>query len=288
MREKPGDNLEIRIFTTMEFEIKPQGKVGLGVRELWDYRELFYFFTVRDIKVKYKQTLLGFLWAVIQPLMMALLFSFFLGKAISSYTKLALPYEVFALSGLVLWGIFSAGLNNAGNSMVNNANIIKKIYFPRLIIPISAVLVGLFDFLMAFLVFVVYCIYKNVYFSWSALYLFPLAVVLTCLATFGVGCLLAALNVKYRDFRYIIPFLIQFLLFLTPVIYPITITGNPWLEGLLALNPMTAPMDLFRAGLGHSVLHIKADLISLGSSLFFLIIGLGYFRKTEAYFADLA
>lgn len=272
----------------MEFEIKPQNKFGLGLRELWEYRELFWFFTVRDVKVKYKQTVLGFLWAVIQPLVMALLFSFFLGKAISNYTSLSLPYEVFALSGLVLWGIFSAGLNNAGNSMVNNANIIKKIYFPRLIIPVSSVLVGLFDFLMAFLVFVIYCLFKGIWFNWSALWLFPLAVLLTCLATFGVGCLLAALNVKYRDFRYIIPFLIQLLLFLTPVIYPITIADNPWLEGLLALNPMTAPMDFFRAGLGHSVLHPKADLISMASSLFFLVAGLVYFRKTEAYFADLA
>src|SRR5437773_426029 len=113
----------------MEVEIKPQNKFSLGLKELWEYRELFYFFSVRDIKVKYKQTLLGFLWAVIQPLAMALLFSFFLGKAITQYTYIALPYEIFAFSGLLVWGVFSAGLNNAGNSMVTNANIIKKIYF---------------------------------------------------------------------------------------------------------------------------------------------------------------
>lgn len=272
----------------MEFEIKPQNKFSLGLKELWDYRELFYFFTVRDIKVKYKQTILGFLWAVIQPLVMALLFSFFLGKAITSYTPLELPYEIFALSGLVLWGIFSSGLNNAGNSMVSNANIIKKIYFPRLIIPISAVLVGLFDFFMAFLVFIGYCFYKDIHFIWQAAYLFPLAVLLTCIATFGSGTLLAALNVKYRDFRYIIPFLIQFLLFLTPVIYPVTIANNPYLELLLALNPMTAPMDIFRAGILNGELHLTSDLISLCSSLTFFIIGLVYFKKTEAYFADLA
>src|SRR4051812_38968392 len=139
----------------MEFEIKPQNKFSLGLKELWEYRELFYFFTLRDIKVKYKQTFLGVLWAVLQPLVMALLFSFFLGRAISSYTIMTMPYEIFAFSGLVIWGIFSAGLNNAGNSMVTHANIIKKIYFPRLIIPISSVLVGLFDFLMAFIVFLI-------------------------------------------------------------------------------------------------------------------------------------
>src|SRR6185312_16384342 len=135
--------IESLLLCSMEFEIKPQNKFSLGLKELWEYRELFYFFSLRDIKVKYKQTLLGFLWAVLQPLIMALLFSFFLGKAISNYAPLSLPYDIFALSGLVLRGIFSSGLNNAGNSMVSNANIIKKIYFPRLIIPISSVLVGL-------------------------------------------------------------------------------------------------------------------------------------------------
>src|SRR6476620_1477808 len=140
----------------MEFEIKPENKFSLGLRELWEYRELFYFFTLRDIKVKYKQTVLGFLWAVLQPLILTFVFTFFIGKAISNYTHLELPYDVFALSGLVIWGIFSTGLNNAGNSMVTNANIIKKIYFPRLIIPLSSVLVGLFDFLMAFIVFLIY------------------------------------------------------------------------------------------------------------------------------------
>lgn len=272
----------------MEFEIKAQDKVGLGLKELWQYRELFYFFTLRDIKVKYKQTLLGFLWAVLQPLVMALLFSFFLGKAISNYTSLELPYEIFALSGLVLWGIFSSGLNNAGNSMVTNANIIKKIYFPRLIIPISSVLVGLFDFLIAFVVFIIYCFSKGIFFDWNALFYFPVAVLLTCIATFGAGSLLAALNVKYRDFRYIIPFLIQFLLFLTPVIYPTNITTNIYLKVLISLNPMTAPLDFFRAAITNHHLNMKADVISISASLILLVVGLIYFKKTEAYFADLA
>lgn len=176
----------------MEFEIKPQNKFSLGLRELWEYRELFYFFTLRDIKVKYKQTVLGFLWAVLQPLIMAVLFTSVLGNAISHSSALTMPYMVFALSGLVVWGIFSSGLNNAGNSMVANANIIKKIYFPRLIIPISSVLVGLFDFFMALLVFLGYCFYKDIDFSLRAFVYFPLAIFLTCMATFGAGKLLAA------------------------------------------------------------------------------------------------
>jgi lipopolysaccharide transport system permease protein len=272
----------------MEFEIKPENRLSLGLRELWEHRELFYFFTLRDIKVKYKQTVLGVLWAVLQPLILALLFSFFLGRAISSYTNLSLPYEIFALSGLVIWNIFASGLNNAGNSMVNNANIIKKIYFPRLIIPLSAILVGLFDFIMAFLVFLFYCYFKDVDLSPRAWVCFPLAVLLTCIATFGTGSLLAALNVKYRDFRYIIPFLIQLLLFLTPVIYPLNITANPILVRIMALNPMTAPIDIFRAGFEGSTLNTELDVLSVISSLIFLVIGFIYFRKTEAYFADLA
>lgn len=272
----------------MEFEIKPQNKLSLGLKELWEYRELFYFFTLRDIKVKYKQTVLGFLWAVLQPLIMALLFSFFLGKAITNYTALDLPYDIFALSGLVIWGIFSSGLNNAGNSMVSNANIIKKIYFPRLIIPISSVLVGVFDFVMAFAVFIIYCLVKGMAFKAMAFIYFPVAILLTCIATFGAGSLLAALNVKYRDFRYIIPFLIQLLLFLTPVIYPVSITNNIYLNWMLALNPMTAPLDIFRASVQGSEIHYSQDMISILSSFIFFITGLVYFRKTEAYFADLA
>lgn len=272
----------------MEYEIKPQTKLSLGLKELWEYRELFYFFTLRDIKVKYKQTVLGFLWAVLQPLIMASLFTFFLGKAISAYTELPLPYDVFALSGLVVWGIFSSGINNAGNSMVSNANIIKKIYFPRLIIPISAVLVGLFDFFMAFIVFLIYCFFHNVSFSLSAFVYFPLAILLTCIATFGSGTFLAALNIKYRDFRYIIPFMVQFLLFVTPVIYPTTITHNVYLKVLLSLNPMSAPLDIFRAGITNGAINWQADLISIISSAIIFVIGLLYFKKTEAYFADLA
>lgn len=272
----------------MEFEIKPQNKLNLGLRELWEYRELFYFFSLRDIKVKYKQTILGFLWAVLQPVILALLFKYSLGKAITAYAPMNLPYDVFVLSGLVIWGIFSTGLNNAGNSMVSNAGIIKKIYFPRLIIPLSSVLVGLFDFLMAFVVLVAYCLFRKVEFNPTAFFYFPLAAALACMATFGTGSLLAALNVKYRDFRYIIPFLIQFLLFITPVIYPARISENVFLRWLMALNPMTAPLDFFRAAFAGETLHPAYDLVSLCSSVFFLILGLIYFRKTEAFFADLA
>lgn len=272
----------------IEFEIKPQNKFSLGLKELWEYRELFYFFTVRDIKVKYKQTVLGFLWAVLQPLIMALLFTVVLGRAVGNTGALDMPYMAFALSGLVIWGVFSSGLNNAGNSMVTNAHIIKKIYFPRLIIPASSVLVGLFDFIMAFVLFVVYCLFTGMPFSPMGLLYFPLSILLACIATFGGGTLLAALNVKYRDFRYIIPFLIQFLFFATPVVYSLDLITNEYLVYAFSLNPMFAPLDIFRASFAGGHLHVTEDLLSIATSLLILVIGTVYFRKTEAYFADLA
>jgi lipopolysaccharide transport system permease protein len=273
----------------MEYEIKPKNKLNIGISELWHFRELFYFFTWRDIKVKYKQTFLGFAWAIIQPLGMSLLLSVAFGKIITSAGELKIPYPLFALSGLIIWNIFSSGLSNAGNSMVSNANIIKKIYFPRLIIPISAVLVSFFDFLMTFIIFISMLLYYHTSFLIGQFILFlPISVLITCLSTFGLGSLLAALNVKYRDFRYIIPFLIQALFFITPVIYPISVISNSYLKYIFALNPMYAPVEIFRHSIIQQPINHNLILISLASSVFFFFIGLFYFRKTESYFADLA
>jgi lipopolysaccharide transport system permease protein len=275
----------------MQYEIKPKEKLNLGLGEMWQYRELFYFFTWRDIKVKYKQTVLGFLWAILQPLVMTALLSFSLGSIISSYGKLTIPYPLFVMSGLVIWNIFSAGLANAGNSMVTNANIIKKIYFPRLIIPISAVIVSLFDFLMAFIVFIGMLFYYHDQFSLNLLLFIPVLLVsvfITSITTFGMGSLLAALNIKYRDFRYIIPFMIQALLFVTPVIYPVSIISKPVLKYLVACNPMYGAVELFRYSIIQGPVDMMLLAISFSSALLFFITGLYYFRKTEAYFADLA
>lgn len=275
----------------MQYEIKPKEKLNLGLGEMWQYRELFYFFTWRDIKVKYKQTVLGFLWAIIQPLVMTLLLSLSLGGVMTAHGNLSIPYPLFAMSGLVIWNIFSAGLANAGNSMVTNANIIKKIYFPRLIIPISAVIVSLFDFLMAFIVFIGMLFYYHDQFSLNLFLFIPfllISVFITSIATFGMGSLLAALNIKYRDFRYVIPFMIQTLLFLTPVIYPVSLIRNPVLQYILALNPIYGAVELFRYSIVQSPFDNVLLTISFSSALFFFIAGLYYFRKTEAYFADLA
>jgi homopolymeric O-antigen transport system permease protein len=272
----------------IEYEIKPEKKISLGLGELWNYRELFYFFTWRDIKVKYKQTALGFAWAVLQPLLMMLVFSFFFGKTLKVPSE-NIPYPVFVFSGLLLWNIFSAGLSNAGNSMVANANIIKKIYFPRLIIPLSSVLVALFDFIMAFIVYGGVLIYYR--FTFDAikfLIFFPLSLLLCIIATFGTGTFLAALNVKYRDVRYVIPFLIQALLFITPVIYPVSIFNNPLAKFIMALNPITGAIVLFRSALTDQAPDWNIIIIGICSATVLLVTGLYYFRKTEAYFADLA
>lgn len=273
----------------MEYEIRPAGRISFNFKEIWEYKELFYFFTWRDIKVKYKQTILGFAWAVLQPTMMMLVFTFLFGNAIGAQAKITLPYPVFVYTGLMLWGIFSGGLQAAGNSMVTNSNIIKKIYFPRLIIPMSSILVSVFDFLMTLLPFIALLIYYQIEVNWLRLFVFlPLSLIIILLTTFGVGTFLSALNVKYRDFRYVLPFIIQFLMFATPVIYPTTIVSNEKIKFILNMNPLSSSISLFRSIFDSTPIDYQAIGIGMLSSSVFLLIGMLYFRKTESYFADLA
>jgi len=282
------------INTNIEYSIKPNKDIRLGLQELWSYRELFYFFSWRDIKVKYKQTLLGFLWAILQPLLMMMIFVVFFSRFLNVPTD-GIPAPIFYFSGLLLWNLFSSGLSNSANSMVDNANIIKKVYFPRLVIPLSSLLVSGFDFLMGLIVFLgilayYYFSYPDLSFSFSAFLLYyPLGFLLAMLSACGLGTFLASLNVKYRDFRYVIPFLIQFLLFVSPVIYPVSIFKDyPILEKLSAINPLTGALILGRAGFTEVQPNWSLVGISFLSAIFLTIIGLYYFRKTESYFADLA
>lgn len=278
----------------MEYIIKKPGKFQLNIDEIWQYKELFYFFTWRDVKVKYKQTILGFLWAVLQPFLMMMVFVIFFSKVLSVPTD-NIPAPIFYYSGLLLWNIFSSGLTGAGNSMVTNANIIKKIYFPRLIIPMSSILVSVFDFLMAMIIYLGIVIYYKFAMPefeinyLSLLLCLPAALLLTILSTFGLGSLLAALNVKYRDFRYVIPFLVQLLMFLTPVIYPVSMFNSiPWAKYLLALNPMTGAVNLGRAAFSDTSIDWGLLSISMVSGFLLFFIGIYVFRKTEAFFADIA
>jgi lipopolysaccharide transport system permease protein len=280
-------NLPARMPDIHENIIDAEKKSLFNWQELWHYRELFYFFSWRDIKIKYKQTVLGFLWAVLQPLIMMLIFTFFFGRALKVPSQ-NLPYPVFVFSGLLIWNTFSSGLTSAANSMINNAAIIKKIYFPRLIIPVSSILVALFDFLMAFVLFIPLLLFFGQAVSGHAFWCWPLALLISMVATLGPGSWLAALNVKYRDFRYVIPFLIQILFFLTPVLYPVSLLDHPLLRYLLAASPMYAAVELFRFPLTGLIPDPILLSISLGSGIVFLTIGLLYFKRTEDFFADFA
>jgi lipopolysaccharide transport system permease protein len=270
-----------------EIVIEPNRHVFINLKELWRYRELFYFFTWRDIKIKYKQTVLGFLWAVLQPLLMMTIITLFFGTALKIPSQ-NLPYPVYVFSGLLVWNLFATGLGSASNSMVNNAAIIKKIYFPRLIIPVSSILVALFDFLMAFILFIAILVFYRQPVAWWALFVWPVSLGLGVVATLGLGSWLSALNVKYRDFRYVIPFLIQVLFFLTPIIYPISLIKYPFLQYILVCSPMYAAVELFR----YPITHISPDtdflVISVLCSLILLTWGIYYFKRSEDFFADFA
>lgn len=272
----------------MEYEIKPGNKLKIDIKDLWAYRELLYFFTWRDVKIKYKQTALGALWAILQPFLLMLVFTVFFSKALN-VNSAELPYPVFVYTGLILWNIFSVGISNAGNSMINNANMIKKIYFPRVILPLSSILSTLVDFAMTFILFIGLMIYYKVYPQLTLLIIaLPLSVFITLLTTFGLGAFLSAVNVKYRDFRYVIPFLIQVLLFLTPVIYPVNIVPNEFLQEILRLNPMSGAIEILRGAFSGTLPSIKIILQSTGISVLLFFTGIYYFHKTEYYFADLA
>lgn len=268
-------------------KIKPPAGFSLGLRELWQYRELFYFFTWRDIKVKYKQTYLGIAWALLQPLGLMLIFTLLFSKTWKIDTG-TVDYPIFVLAGLICWNLFSSSVSHAGESMIQNANIINKIYFPRLIIPGSSILVALFDFMMGFIIFIIFCAVYQQPVHWLAVVYFPAGILLLLTAAFGLGTFLAALNVKYRDFRYTMPFLLQVLFFASQVIYPLQSIQQTWLKYLLAVNPMNAAIELFRMPLTRGEFNATILLIGLTSSLLLFIAGLFYFRKTESYFADLA
>ncbi len=270
------------------FVIDANSRTPLNISEIWEFRELLYFFAWRDIKVKYKQTFLGVAWAFIQPLLMMLVFNIFFGKMLH-FPSDQLPYAVFAFTGLIIWNIFSNGVVNSGNSMMSNAVIIKKNYFPRIILPISAVLVSLFDFIVSFFLFSGVLIYFRVLPDiFRMLTLFPFAVFLATLTTIGTGIIIGTMSVRFRDFRIIMPFVIQLLLFITPVIYPISAISNKTLYYFLSMNPMSGAISLARAAVGNIPVDWTGIGISCAMSLLIFITGLLIFRKNEAAFSDLA
>lgn len=260
------------------------GFVPLKIKDLWEYRELLYFLVWRDIKVRYKQTALGVLWAIIQPVMTMVVFSIFFGN-LAKLSSDGIPYPIFSFAALVPWTLFSNGLTQATNSLVASSNLIKKVYFPRLIIPIATVLAGVIDFLLAFGVLVILMIFYGITPTINILWL-PLFLVLTIIASLAVSLWLSALNVEYRDIKYVIPFLTQIWLFATPIAYSSTLLSEPW-RTIYGLNPMVGVVEGFRwALLGTNTQPGMMALASTGAALILLFSGAFYFRRMEKTFAD--
>lgn len=257
---------------------------ALELRDLWAFRELLYFLTWRDVKVRYKQTVLGIAWAVIQPLFTMLIFTLFFGR-LAGVPSDNIPYPIFAYAGLLPWTFFANAISNSGNSLVGSAHLITKVYFPRMIIPGAAVAAGMVDFAIAFVILILLMIYYGVMVTWSLL-MFPVVVALTTLLALGVGMWLSALNVKYRDVRFALPFLIQLWMFVSPVIYPASFLPLKW-RWLLALNPMTGIIEAYRSSLFGRSFNWAALAISSAMTGALLIYASYAFRRMEKSFADI-
>jgi homopolymeric O-antigen transport system permease protein len=271
---------------TRVLHIRPsRGWVSLKLGELWAYRELLYFLIWRDIKVRYKQTALGATWAIIQPFSTMVVFSLFFGK-LAKMPSDGIPYPIFSYAALVPWTFFAAGLTQSSNSLVGSSNLITKVYFPRLVIPLATVLSGVVDFMLALVVLVGMMLYYHIVPGLNLLWL-PAFLLLALITSLGVGLWLSSLNVKYRDVRYIVPFLTQFWLFATPIAYPSSLLPQPW-RTLYGLNPMVGVVDGFRwALLGTKSFPGPMVLVSAVVALFILVTGAFYFRRMEKTFADI-
>jgi lipopolysaccharide transport system permease protein len=265
--------------------VKPsRGWVSLKLNELWHYRELLYFLTWRDIKVRYKQTVLGAAWAIIQPFFTMVVFSLFFGR-LAKIPSDGIPYPIFAYAALVPWTFFASGLNQSANSLVGDANLIKKVYFPRLAIPISSVISGGLDFVLAFIVLLGMMLFYGIFPAVNIIWL-PFLLLLTLITSLGTGLWLSALNVQFRDVRYTVPFLTQFWLFATPIAYPSSLLPEPW-RTLYGINPMVGVVEGFRwALLGTDTAPGPIIIVSSLVALALLIGGAYYFRRLEKSFAD--
>jgi lipopolysaccharide transport system permease protein len=261
------------------------GWVSLKLRELWEYRELLYFLVWRDIKVRYKQTALGASWAIIQPFFTMIVFSLFFGH-LGKIPSDGIPYPIFSFAALVPWTFFANGLGQSSNSLVGSSNLITKVYFPRLTIPLASVLSGVVDFALAFIVLLAMMVYYGLMPTLNVLWL-PLFLLLALITSLGVGLWLSALNVEYRDVRYVVPFITQFWLLATPIAYPSSLLHEPW-RTIYGLNPMVGVVEGFRwALLGTSAAPGPIIAVSSAAALLILITGAFYFRRMEKTFADI-
>jgi lipopolysaccharide transport system permease protein len=271
--------------TLKETIIRPKKTFSWNdITEIWRYKGLLYFFVWRDLKVRYKQTIIGVAWAIIQPFLSMVVFSVFFGALIHVPSD-GIPYPIFVYTGLLFWQFFSGSLGDVSNSLLANSSIITKVYFPRLILPIASVVVQFVDFFIASIVLVFLMFYYGFAPHLLGLLIIPLLLLISFLAAIGGGMILASINVKYRDVRYVLPYFIQIMLFVTPVIYPPSIAGKySW---ILAINPMTAVIKGARGALLHTEpVNWLLLSISLSAVAIMFVVGLYMFKKTERYFAD--
>lgn len=254
-------------------------------KDLWRYRELFFFLAWRDVLVRYKQTVIGIAWSVIRPLLTMIVLTIIFGK-IAKFPSGDVPYPIMVFAAMLPWQFFANALSESSNSLISNANMLTKVYFPRLVVPASAVIVSLVDFLISFAILIVLMIWYRFIPDWHIVVL-PLFLLFAFMAAFGFGLLLAALNVRYRDFRYIVPFFIQFGLYISPVGFSSNVVPERW-RLLYSLNPMVGVIDGFRWAIlgGKEQLYWPGFLLSLLVTAFLSLIGIWYFRKTERVFAD--
>jgi lipopolysaccharide transport system permease protein len=271
---------------TRELVIRPRsGWIAIDWQELWEARELLYFLVLRDVKVRYKQTVLGVAWAVLQPVFTMIIFTVIFGR-FAKIPSDGVPYAVFVFAGLLPWTFFSNNISQASMSLMNQQSLLTKIYLPRIFVPSASIGSGLIDLLVSFVVFALVMLYYGVGVGTGVLAV-PLLVLLTAAASLGVGLMLAALIVTYRDFRYVVPFLVQSWMYISPVIYPVSMVPPKW-QPLLALNPMAGIIDGFRSALLGLPWNLTTLVISSASALLMLLLGLFYFRRTERNFADVA
>ena len=275
-----------RMLGTPVIRIEPsRGWISLKLHELWEYRELLYFLAWRDIKVRYKQTALGAAWAIIQPFFTMIVFSIFFGR-LAGIPSDGVPYPIFSFAALVPWTFFANSLTQSSNSLVSSANLIQKVYFPRLAVPIATVFSGIVDFFLAFFMLLAMMLYYGLVPTLNVIWL-PAFFILALVTSLGVGLWLSALNVRFRDIRYIVPFLVQFWMFSSPIAYPSSLLSEPW-RTLYGLNPMVGVIEGFRWGLlGTS--SAPGGIIAV-SSLMAIAIAVGgafYFRRVEKTFADI-
>jgi len=276
----------VEVDNVPEILIQPsKGWVSLNLAELWQYRELLYFLTWRDVKVRYKQTILGVAWAIIQPFLTMVVFSLFFGK-LAKVPSDGIPYPIFSYAALVPWSFFANGLNQASNSLVTNANMIKKIYFPRLAIPLATVGSGVIDFVLAFFILLLMMLYYGIIPTINIIWL-PFFLLLTVCTSLGTSLWLSVMNVQFRDVRYTVPFITQFWMFMTPIAYPSSLIENQLLRMVYALNPMVGVIDGFRWALLGTESNPGLNIVVSTIMAFVLLIsGTFYFRRMEKTFAD--